>query len=208
MGGLNRARYVRHRGNSRSPVGREPHGDGALVVVRGRESRPHGEGGQVVGWPGRGGTRHAGRRDDPGHHPKGHRPLESRVRRKSHARFGGGRTEKDAAGCPSLLSHHGPVNEPRHKTYLAGRLPYLRDADRPAGAAVHLAPGVSSNGRFERRSSDGFEPRRHLSPSHWGGKIPRACRKPSRCITYCLGLWDWATESTCFSTPFRTSTQG
>ena len=27
--------------------GREPYGDGALVVVRGRESRPHGEGGQV-----------------------------------------------------------------------------------------------------------------------------------------------------------------
>ena len=67
MGGLNRARYVRHRGNSRSPVGREPYGDGALVVVRGRESRPHGEGGQAVGRPGRGGTRHARRRDDPGH---------------------------------------------------------------------------------------------------------------------------------------------
>jgi hypothetical protein len=30
-----------------SPTGREPYGDGALVVVRGRESRPHGEGGQV-----------------------------------------------------------------------------------------------------------------------------------------------------------------
>jgi hypothetical protein len=70
MGGLNRARYVRHQGNSRSPVGREPHGDGAPIVVRGRESRPHGEGGQVVGWSGRGGTRHARRRDDPGHHPR------------------------------------------------------------------------------------------------------------------------------------------
>ena len=33
--------------NMRSPTGREPYGDGALVVVRGRESRPHGEGGQV-----------------------------------------------------------------------------------------------------------------------------------------------------------------
>ena len=33
--------------NMGSPTGREPHGDGALVVVRGRESRPHGEGGQV-----------------------------------------------------------------------------------------------------------------------------------------------------------------
>jgi hypothetical protein len=40
-------------------------------------------------------------------------------------RFGGRRTEKDAAGCPSLPLHYGPVNELRHKPYLAGRLPYL-----------------------------------------------------------------------------------
>jgi len=33
--------------NMGSPTGREPYSDGALVVVRGRESRPHGEGGQV-----------------------------------------------------------------------------------------------------------------------------------------------------------------
>ena len=33
--------------------------------------------------------------------------------------------EKDAAGCPSLPLHYGPVNELRHKTYLAGRLPYI-----------------------------------------------------------------------------------
>jgi len=33
--------------NMGSPTGREPYGDGALVVVRGRESRLHGEGGQV-----------------------------------------------------------------------------------------------------------------------------------------------------------------
>src|SRR3954452_13216478 len=147
MGGLTRARYVRHRGNSRSPVGREPHGDGALIVVRGRESRPHGEGGQVVGRPGRGGTRHAERRDDPDHHPKGHRPLESCVRRKSHAQFGGGRTEKDAAGCPSLPSHYGPVNEPRHETYLAGRLPYLRDPDRPGEAKCRAGVERASSNR-------------------------------------------------------------
>ena len=29
------------------PTGREPYGNGAPIVVRGRESRPHGEGGQV-----------------------------------------------------------------------------------------------------------------------------------------------------------------
>jgi hypothetical protein len=44
--------------NVGSPVGREPHGDGGLVVVAGvtpgqggRESRPQGEGGQVIGHP-------------------------------------------------------------------------------------------------------------------------------------------------------------
>src|SRR4051812_48758664 len=35
-------------GSLRSPEGREPDGDGAPVVVRGRESRPHGEGGQAT----------------------------------------------------------------------------------------------------------------------------------------------------------------
>jgi hypothetical protein len=42
--------------NVGSPVGREPQGDGGLVVVAGvttgrggRESRPQGEGGQVIG---------------------------------------------------------------------------------------------------------------------------------------------------------------
>lgn len=33
--------------NMRSPKGREPYGDGVPVVVRDRESRSHGEGGQV-----------------------------------------------------------------------------------------------------------------------------------------------------------------
>ena len=42
--------------NAGSPAGREPYGDGGLVVVAGvttgqggRESRPQGEGGQVIG---------------------------------------------------------------------------------------------------------------------------------------------------------------
>jgi hypothetical protein len=62
MSGRPKPRYdVRRRRNARSPTGREPQGDGAPVVVRGRESRPHGEGGQVTRWPARGGTRHAER---------------------------------------------------------------------------------------------------------------------------------------------------
>ena len=39
------------RPNTGSPTGREAQGDGVAVVVRGRESRPHGEGPQVLdGW--------------------------------------------------------------------------------------------------------------------------------------------------------------
>ena len=36
------------RPDTGSPTGREAQGDGAAVVVRGRESRPHGEGPQVL----------------------------------------------------------------------------------------------------------------------------------------------------------------
>jgi hypothetical protein len=47
---------VNHRRNARLPKGREPHGNGVPVVVRGRESRPHGEGGQVNRMTTRGGA--------------------------------------------------------------------------------------------------------------------------------------------------------
>src|SRR6266404_5710601 len=40
--------YVRSRRNSRSPKGCEPHGDGVPIVVGIRESRIHGEAGQVT----------------------------------------------------------------------------------------------------------------------------------------------------------------
>lgn len=40
--------YVQLARNAGSPKGREPYGDGAPIVVRGRESRLHGEGGQVL----------------------------------------------------------------------------------------------------------------------------------------------------------------
>jgi hypothetical protein len=59
---------VRWPESSGSPTGREPYGDGVLVVVGVRESRTHGEGGQVDLMAARGGTRHAGRRDDAAHH--------------------------------------------------------------------------------------------------------------------------------------------
>ena len=54
--------------NAGSPTGREPYGDGVLVVVAGvatgrggRESRPQGEGAQMTGHTGPGGMRNAER---------------------------------------------------------------------------------------------------------------------------------------------------
>jgi len=44
------------------------------------------------------------------------RPLESRVLRKLQARFGGGRMEKDAAGCLSLLWHYRLTNPGTSRT--------------------------------------------------------------------------------------------
>ena len=46
-----RAIHVLRRRNAGSPTGREPYGDGAPIVVRVRESRTHGEGGQVISTP-------------------------------------------------------------------------------------------------------------------------------------------------------------
>ena len=48
--------------NAGSPTGGDPHGDGVPVVVRGRESRPHGEGGQVSEIATRKGMRNADNR--------------------------------------------------------------------------------------------------------------------------------------------------
>src|SRR5215212_6882478 len=68
MGGPPPSRsHVQHRGNAGSPTGREPYGDGAPVVVGGRESRSQGEGEQVSGTVSpRGGMRNAERRNLPG----------------------------------------------------------------------------------------------------------------------------------------------
>src|SRR5215831_13112413 len=61
------------------PKGREPYGDGASIVVSGRESRPHGHRGEKEAqrrseagfpWKGRKGTRDAHSRNDPEHYPR------------------------------------------------------------------------------------------------------------------------------------------
>src|SRR4051812_9451310 len=77
------------RTNVGSPTGREPYGDGVPVVVAGvttcrggRESRPQGEGEQVIGYRRPGGMRNAERRTVLGvlreRHSR-HRSLESRM---------------------------------------------------------------------------------------------------------------------------------
>lgn len=52
MNGAPTAHYHSHNYRTvGSPTAREGHGDGASVVVRGRKSRPHGEGKQVTSTP-------------------------------------------------------------------------------------------------------------------------------------------------------------
>ncbi len=53
--------------NAGSPTGGDPHGDGVPVIVRGRESRPHGEGGQVSEIATRKGMRNADNRYSAGY---------------------------------------------------------------------------------------------------------------------------------------------
>ncbi len=71
------------------PTGRETQGIGVLRVLSDWESQLHGEAGQVER-----GKHFRGSRDDLCSGRKYHGTLESRVRRKLHARFGGGALEK------------------------------------------------------------------------------------------------------------------
>src|SRR6266571_288414 len=70
------------------PKGREPYGDGASIVVSGRESRLHGHRGSKEAqrrsetgfpWKGRQGTRDANSRNDPQHYP---RPRQAETPRR------------------------------------------------------------------------------------------------------------------------------
>jgi len=100
------SRYNVHLdGITGSPTGREPYGDRAPIVVCGWESQLPGEVGQVIRCLRGQGTRDAKRQAHPGHHPRqGQRPLhgygslESRMNRKVHVRFGGGRAETGPDG--------------------------------------------------------------------------------------------------------------
>ena len=65
---LPHARHVTRPVSAGSPNGREPYGDRVPIVVRGRESRPHGEGEQVATMPPQGGARDAQCRNCVRHH--------------------------------------------------------------------------------------------------------------------------------------------
>ena len=104
---LPHARHVTRPVSAGSPNGREPQGDRVPIVVRGRESRPHGEGGQVARC-----RRREGREMRNAATAFGITSmlLESRMMRKYPVRFGGGRSEKE----PWKVADHGD---------LTGRLP-------------------------------------------------------------------------------------
>ena len=73
------------------PQGRESSGDGASIVVSGRESRPHGHRGVKAAqrrseagfpWKGRQGTRDANSRHDPEHYPRPRQTIGQSQRNK------------------------------------------------------------------------------------------------------------------------------
>src|SRR5215831_13467446 len=100
-------------GKPGSPNRRESHGDGASIVVRGWESQPHGEGRQVIRWPGREGMRDAERQHDP-RHPRGITgELDAwKTCTSSSGRGGWKRTRSRLAVTAEA---NGQVNELRHK---------------------------------------------------------------------------------------------
>jgi hypothetical protein len=78
------------------PKGREPYGDGASIVVSGRESRLHGhrgvkgaQGRSEAGfpWTGRQGTRDAKRRHAPAHYPRLRQTATVKETRKPESRM-------------------------------------------------------------------------------------------------------------------------
>jgi len=78
------------------PKGRESYGDGASIVVRGRESRLHGHRGEKEAqrrseagflWTGRQGTRDAESRNVPAHYPKLRQTAKVKETRKPESRM-------------------------------------------------------------------------------------------------------------------------
>ena len=78
------------------PKGRESYGDGASIVVSGRESRLHGHRGVKAAqgrseagfpWAGRQGTRDANSRNDPAHYPRPRQTAKVKETRKLESRM-------------------------------------------------------------------------------------------------------------------------
>jgi hypothetical protein len=70
----------------------------------------------------------------------------------------------DLCRAAGLFAAEPSLTGPSGYLFACARAAMSGPAGRPGSGM-----GVSSIGRFERRSSDGFEPRRRLYPSHWGG---------------------------------------
>jgi hypothetical protein len=146
------------------PKGREPYGDGASIVVSGRESRLHGhrgvkgaQGRSEAGfpWTGRQGTRDAKRRHAPAHYPrlrqtatvKETRKPESRMMRQVSCpvRRGAGRKgRKDLAR--SLPSFHAT------RPLLVLRIFHILRPSKTAYARQHFREGAGNVGYGRTRN--------------------------------------------------------
>jgi hypothetical protein len=166
--------HVEDRGKAGWPTGREPQGHGAAVVVvgvtahrGGRDSRPQGEGHQADG-------RRAGR-EARCRVPTCAiaRPLESRVQRKLHARFGGGPTEKgrsatvrtSPAAYPTFLIRAVCWHSRRHMPRLQAR---TRRVARPGSPPVapRRARAAPAAGCSRRRDRPAVVAETHIRPQY------------------------------------------
>ena len=134
MDGLNRATVCFWK-STRSPTGREPHGDGDPIVVRGRESWPHGEAGQVDR-----NDKEPGRRDvksRPPENPATGKPYAWKLARTVRGRADGKGAVRPPRQPPIPQSPAVKAHTRCYSVYNAAS----PGADRSRFADCHLRPG-------------------------------------------------------------------
>jgi hypothetical protein len=142
------------QGGASLPTGRESQGDGVPRVVGGRESRPQGEGGQVVGQPKRPGTRDATRRNDFGSRKGDHGRAVVRskdscpVRRGAVGKVPSGNSLAAYSTACTVLRGRG-----RHKALLLRDQSFVFNRDRSGAISI---PSFYGRKRWDTNCPQGF----------------------------------------------------
>ena len=150
MDGLNRAAVCFWK-STRSPTGREPHGDEDPIVVRGRESWPHGEAGQVDR-----NDKEPGRRDVKSRPPENPATGEPCAWKSCPHGSGRGGWKRARRRLAVTADANGRVNELRRKPSTSPAA-YSTEVQSQSGTFDPLtpdgtSPGAYPTGRFGRCS--------------------------------------------------------